>query len=121
MVYIIVINGRPILATSILQFICICIARSCAYFMCPALVMVYFSKLRATTSFLARTPVSMFLQGDSHELHLYCGYTILFFSVCHTQAHLTRWADQGNLHICSLIISRASRDSSSSSSSRAAS
>jgi ferric-chelate reductase len=39
----------------------------------------------------------MFMQGDLHELHVYCGWTILIFSLSHIAFHLVRWADQGNL------------------------
>jgi ferric-chelate reductase len=64
-----------------------------------ALVFVYLSKLRATTSFIAQTPLAMFMYGDVHELHMYCGWTILVFSLIHTVFHLARWAEQGNLYL----------------------
>ena len=61
--------------------------------------MVYISKLRALTSLLARSPFSIFMPGDLHELHLYCGWTIFVFGVTHSVAHLVRWANQGNLYL----------------------
>jgi ferric-chelate reductase len=64
-----------------------------------ALVLVYVSKLRATTSFIARTPLAMFMYGDVHELHVYCGWTILIFSLIHTVFHFVRWGQQGNLSL----------------------
>jgi ferric-chelate reductase len=62
-------------------------------------VFVYFSKLRATNAFLTTTPFAMFMYKDLHELHIYCGLTILFFSCMHTIFHLARWAEQGNLYL----------------------
>ena len=41
----------------------------------------------------------MFMYKDLHELHIYCGWTILFFSCIHTIFHLARWAEQGNLYL----------------------
>jgi ferric-chelate reductase len=43
----------------------------------------------------------MFICGDFHELHLYCGWTILICSFVHTISHLARCggAQQGNLHL----------------------
>ena len=97
----ILVNGteRPIVAATDLQVIFVGISRMSAWFMYPALVMVYVSKLRATTGFLQRTPLSMFLYTDLHELHIYCGWTILVCSLVHTAFHIFRWIDQGNLDL----------------------
>jgi predicted ferric reductase len=119
-------NGteRAVVGATRVQVICILIARMSAFFMYPgkqilhaeclivrnsishqnvllvvALVLVFITKLRATGSFLAKTPVSMFMPGDLHNLHLYCGWTILIFSLVHTVFHLARWAEQGNLYL----------------------
>ena len=46
-----------------------------------------------------RTPLSLFVYGDVHELHVYCGYTILYMSLIHTVFHLARWYEQGNLNL----------------------
>ena len=60
--------------------------------------MVFISKFRATTSFLARTPISLYFRGDPHELHVYCGYTILVCSSLHSIFHCLRWFLQDNLY-----------------------
>jgi ferric-chelate reductase len=60
-------------------------------------VFVYISKLRATGTFLARSPLAIYVCGDSHELHMYCGWTILYCSIVHAVLHISRWAVQGNL------------------------
>ena len=39
----------------------------------------------------------MFLPGDVHKVHVYCGWTILIDGTVHTAMHVARWADQGNL------------------------
>jgi hypothetical protein len=41
----------------------------------------------------------MYMYKDSHELHVYCGWTILIFSTIHTVFHIARWAQQGNLYL----------------------
>ena len=61
--------------------------------------MVYVSKLRATGSFIARTPLAIHMYKDSHELHVYCGWTILYCSIVHAAFHICRWAMQGNLNL----------------------
>ena len=60
---------------------------------------MFVSKFRATTAFLAQTPLSMFMEGDLHELHIYCGWTILICSLIHGVAHVVRWAAQGHLSL----------------------
>jgi ferric-chelate reductase len=64
-----------------------------------ALVLVFVSKFRATISFLSTTPLAIYMHSDSHEVHVYCGWTILVFATIHTFAHLARWAEQGNLNL----------------------
>ena len=67
-----------------------------------ALVMVFISKFRATTSFMARTPISLLMQGmigDLHQLHVYCGWTVLICSTIHSMFHVLRWASQGNIYL----------------------
>lgn len=59
--------------------------------------MVFLSKFRATGSFLSKSPVAIHMYQDSHELHIYCGWTILFCSLVHAVFHILRWAVQGNL------------------------
>lgn len=41
----------------------------------------------------------MYMYGDSHELHVYCGWTIVICATIHTVFHIVRWALQGNLHL----------------------
>jgi ferric-chelate reductase len=41
----------------------------------------------------------MYMYKDSHELHVYCGWTILIFSTSHSVFHIVRWALQGNLYL----------------------
>lgn len=72
---------------------------------CAALVMVYVSKLRVTAAFLKTTPLSMFSYKDTHELHVYCGWVIVFFSAIHTFFHLARWGVQGNLYLLTHHVS----------------
>jgi hypothetical protein len=64
-----------------------------------ALVMVFASKFRATITFLSKSPFAMYMYKDSHELHVYCGWTILIFAAIHTIFHIARWAQQGNLYL----------------------
>ena len=62
--------------------------------------MVFVSKFRATISYISpNTLLALYIPnaGDMHELHVYCGYTILTCSIIHTIAHLCRWALQHNL------------------------
>jgi ferric-chelate reductase len=64
-----------------------------------ALVFVFITKFRATASFLAHTPLALYMYSDSHELHVYCGWTIVVFSMIHTVFHIARWAQQGTLYL----------------------
>lgn len=64
-----------------------------------ALILVFVTKFRATMGVIARTPLSMYIDGDVHELHRYCGWTILICSLIHGGFHIARWADQGNLSL----------------------
>lgn len=41
----------------------------------------------------------MYMYSDSHELHVYCGWTIVIFSMIHVIFHIARWAQQGNLYL----------------------
>lgn len=41
----------------------------------------------------------MFIESDLHELHIYCGWTILICSLIHGVAHVARWAAQGHLSL----------------------
>ena len=124
----ILVNGteRAIVAASLTQVALIGVARLSAWLMYPskcfilngqcqrsyetncisllfiaqtALVMVFFSKFRATIAFLSTTPIGMYMHSDSHEVHVYCGWSILILASIHSIAHLARWAEQGNLNL----------------------
>lgn len=41
----------------------------------------------------------MYMYHDSHELHVYCGWTIVTCATIHTIFHIARWAVQGNMHL----------------------
>lgn len=88
---------RPIVATNVFQMVCISIARITAFYMYPTCVLVYLSKLRATTNLIAKTPLGMFVCDDWHDLHIYCGWSIFVNSILHSIFHIIRWVDQGNL------------------------
>ena len=62
-----------------------------------ALILIFMTKLRATTALLSHTPYSMFVWQDLHGLHVYCGWVILLDSLLHTVFHMSWWANQGNL------------------------
>jgi hypothetical protein len=105
------------------QLVCLGITRISAFFMYPgkcnvhtppsveknlelitqhavlALVLVFLTKFRATTSFFSRTPLSMFMIGNVHELHRYCGWTILIDGTLHSVLHLALWGQQRNMYL----------------------
>ena len=62
-----------------------------------ALAIVILTKLRATGTFLARTPLNMFFIQDSHALHSYCGWVVFVDGTLHSVAHILRWINQGNV------------------------
>lgn len=97
----ILVNGteRAIVAATPFQVACIGVARISAWLMYPALVVVFFSKFRATVAFLSTTPFAMYMHSDSHEVHVYCGWNIIVLSAIHSIAHIVRWAEQGNLSL----------------------
>lgn len=116
-------DERAIIATSTFQVGCIGLARLSAWFMypskfdiqsffcsgpsillttwltTPALVFVFISKFRGTTCFLSKSPLAMHMYSDSHELHVYCGWTIVVCAFIHAACHLARWAAQGNMDL----------------------
>ena len=90
---------RAIVATSTFQLVCLSMARITAFYMYPTLVLIFFSKLRATANFVAQTPFGMFLYDDWHDLHVYCGWSIFVNSVLHTVFHTIRYYDQGTMEL----------------------
>ncbi|KAL3930514.1 MAG: hypothetical protein SGBAC_011732 [Bacillariaceae sp.] len=95
------VNGteRAIVAATLTQVAYMGVARISAWLMYPTLMMVFFTKFRATIAFLSSTPIGMYMHSDSHEVHVYCGWSILILASIHTLAHLLRWAEQGNLSL----------------------
>jgi hypothetical protein len=65
--------------------------------MYPAIVCVFWTKLRAAQAFIDKTPLRVFCIQDTHRLHVYCGWTIFIDSCLHTIFHLIRWSIQNNL------------------------
>ena len=94
-------NGdlRSVVAQTQTQMVLLGCSRFSSFFMYPALILVFLTKLRATGAFLSSTLFNMFLYQDMHRLHVYCGWIILIDSCLHTTFHLARWSLQGNLHL----------------------
>ena len=94
-------NGalRSVVAQTQAEMILLGFSRFSGFFMYPALILVFLTKLRATCAFLSSTLFNMFLYQDMHRLHVYCGWVILIDSCVHATCHLTRWALQGNLYL----------------------
>ena len=91
--------SRAIVAESIPQMILLGISRFSAFFMYPATILVFWSKLRATQAIISKTPFSVFCIQDTHRLHRYCGWVIFIDGSLHTFCHLLRWALQKNLYL----------------------
>lgn len=94
-------NGdlRAIAASTTPQMLLLGCSRFSGFFMYPALILVFLTKLRATCAFLSSTMLNMYLYQDLHRLHVYCGWVILLDSCLHITCHLTRWLLQGNLSL----------------------
>lgn len=90
---------RQVVAYNDLQMVLLGISRFSGFSLYPWIIMVFFTKLRATYAFLSRTPIGEFLIQDTHELHVFAGWYIFFDSMVHTVCHCLRWADQGNINL----------------------
>mmetsp|Transcript_23015 Transcript_23015/g.59033 ORF Transcript_23015/g.59033 Transcript_23015/m.59033 type:complete len:687 (-) Transcript_23015:117-2177(-) len=90
---------RPVVAETPFQMLCLAISRMSAFSLYPAMVLVFFSKCKATLNFLESSPVSMGMFKDIHELHIYCGHYIAFDVWVHTLFHLLRWGTHGNISL----------------------
>jgi len=90
---------RPIVAENALQMVCLGVTRVSAFFMYPSLIMVFTTKFRATMEVIMTSPLSMFTYDDLHELHVFCGWIVVFDGVLHTIFHCIRWANQGNMNL----------------------
>ena len=90
---------QAIVAESKLQMVLLGISRFSGFFMYPAVICVFCSKLRSIQSIIEKTPFNAFIIHDAHSLHVYCGWVILVDCCVHTTAHCIRWAIQGNLYL----------------------
>ncbi|CAB9527003.1 NADPH oxidase 4 [Seminavis robusta] len=90
---------RAVVATNDFQMACVAITRFTAFFMYPALILVFFTKFRFTMTLLSATPLVLWINQDLHDLHSYCGWVIAVDGILHTIFHVGRWADQGNLSL----------------------
>ena len=83
------------------QMVCLAVSKASAFSMYPMLVVVFFTKMKATHCYLSRTPLSMYLGilNQAHEYHAHAGACIAFDVWIHTLFHLLRWASQGNLNL----------------------
>ncbi len=75
------------------------VARYSAFSMYPVVILVMFTKYRATYAFFNTTAFSVFLTQKSHALHVYCGWYIMIGSIVHTISHCLRWINQGNIQL----------------------
>ncbi len=92
---------HPVLAVGYWQKACLEVSRALAFSMYPMLVVVFFTKMKATHCYLSSTPLSMYLgiPNQAHEYHAHAGACIAFKVWIHTLFHLLRWASQTNLHL----------------------
>ncbi|KAL7555274.1 hypothetical protein ACHAWF_019016 [Thalassiosira exigua] len=97
------VNGsyRPVVAVGGWQRFCLAISRMSAFSMYPMLVVVFFTKMRALQSFLAKTPLSIHFGviKEGHAHHTHAGRYITFDVWIHTLFHILRWASQGNMRL----------------------
>lgn len=97
------VNGssRPVVAVGHWQKACLAVSRASAFSMYPMLVVVFFTKMKATHCYLNRTPLSMYLGilNQAHEYHAHAGACIAFDVWIHALFHLLRWTSQGNLNL----------------------
>jgi len=90
---------RAVVATDTLQMVLLGISRFSGFFMYPAIIGVFFSKLRSILSIIEKTPFNAFIIHDAHGFHIYCGWVILVACCVHAIAHCIRFALQGNLYL----------------------
>jgi len=96
---------RSVMAKNTYQTALLMVGRFSGFSMYPVLILVMFTKYRATQAFLNKTPLSIFLIQNRHALHVYCGWYIMFGSIVHTATHCLRWIHQGN--ICHLYTNQS--------------
>ena len=86
----------PIVAEGAYQKLFLIVSRISAFSMYPTMILVFLTKCKATLRFITKTPLSMYMINDSHELHNYCGKYIAVVVWIHAVFHILRWYDQGN-------------------------
>ncbi|KAL7482988.1 hypothetical protein ACHAW6_008629 [Cyclotella cf. meneghiniana] len=91
--------ARQVVAWNVYQEVLLGISRFSGFSLYPWIIMVFFTKMRGTMAFLSKTPISVYLIQDTHNLHIAAGWYILFDSLIHTLCHCLRWLDQGNLRL----------------------
>lgn len=90
---------RAIVAQNAFQIICVGITRTTAFFMYPALILVFVTKFRFTLNTFAGNGFVQWLHQDLRGLHVYCGWMIAINGFLHATFHLLRWSNQGNLNL----------------------
>jgi len=100
---VIYVNGsyRPVVAVGCWQKFCLAMSRMSAFSMYPMMVVVFLTKMKATQTFLSKTPFSMYfgMIKEGHDFHAYAGKYIAFDVWWHTLFHCLRWASQGNIRL----------------------
>lgn len=90
---------RAVVAKDRASLIFLAISRISAFTLYPPMFLIFMTKCKATINFLMRTPLSLFMVDDQHELHSFCGKYIAFDVWVHTLFHCLRWGIQGNIDL----------------------
>jgi len=90
---------RAVVAETRATLIFLAISRISAFTMYPPMVLIFLTKCKATINFLMRTPLSLFMVDDQHELHAFCGKFIAYDVWVHTLFHCLRWGVAGNIDL----------------------
>ena len=84
---------RTLCAESTFELSMLFISRTSAFYLLPPLIVLFWSKFRASATFLSKTVVSLhFPLAGTHDLHALCGRMVCYAAVVHTIAHLLRWS-----------------------------
>ena len=70
----------PVVAIGAWQKFCLAMSRMSAFSMCPMLVSVFITKMKALQYFFAKTPLSMYFGviKEGHDHHVHAGRCIAF-------------------------------------------
>ena len=90
---------RAVVAKDRASMIFLGISRISAFTLYPPMILIFMTKCKATINFLMKTPVSLFMVDDQHELHAFCGRYIAIDVWIHTIFHCLRWGIQGNINL----------------------